>query len=296
MIGWRFEEALAVDTCQVVTRWWADRRPSPAAPIPDGLVEDLHAARLELDDGLQRRLWDVASVLAQPQRAAFTKKIATLDPWHVLSEMAVGPDPAVTEQGAAEDENRGELIEALKERARRRQQLQRPHFQSATRRRLRDLARGRGRLAAVLRDDDACRMLRFGAVLCYLIDIDSIEDAEPDPDEVRALLAELTEADARCAAEAVLNDPLVGSDDRGRPAALEITEFVCAVVEAVDRRIKYRLTSNISRRAARSPDWDDLPGRDIQLILDLLACHAPLKTAEAVADLIKGALARSRSH
>jgi hypothetical protein len=32
-----------------------------------------------------------------------------------------------------------------------------------------------------------------------------------------------------------------------------------------------------------------VPGPDIQLILDLLACHAPSKTAEAIANLIKEA-------
>jgi hypothetical protein len=52
MIGWRFEEALALDTCEAVTRWWAQRGPSPAAPIPDGLVEDLQTARLALDEGV----------------------------------------------------------------------------------------------------------------------------------------------------------------------------------------------------------------------------------------------------
>ena len=190
---------------------------------------------------------------------------------------------------SAPDDDERDLIAALRERARRRERLERAHFKNATRRRLRDLARGRGRLAAVLKDDDACRMLRFGAILCDLMAADSVADTEPDPDEVRALLAELTQADARRAAQAVLSDPLVGSDDRGRPPEREITEFVHAVVEAIHRRVGYRLTSNITRRAARSPNLDDLPGPDIQLILDLLACHAPSKAAEAVADLIKGA-------
>ena len=61
MIDWRFAEALAVDTRQAVTRWWACRRPVAAASIPDGLVDDLQTARLVLDDGFQRRLWDLAT-------------------------------------------------------------------------------------------------------------------------------------------------------------------------------------------------------------------------------------------
>ena len=87
MIDWQFAEALAVDTHQAVARWWARRRPLAAAPIPDGLVDDLQAARLALDDGLQRRLWDLATILPQPQRADLTKR----------SEMATGraqPDTA----------------------------------------------------------------------------------------------------------------------------------------------------------------------------------------------------------
>ena len=239
---------------------------------------------------MDRRLWDLATFLEKARRTAFTETIAELDPWHVLSSMAVGPariTPNVVERGA-EVEDDHDLIAALRERARRRERLERPQLKNATRRRLRDLARGRGRLAAVLEDDDACRMLRFGAMLCDLIETDPAEDAEPESDRVRALLSQLTEADARSAAEAVLNDPLVGGDERGRPVEREITAFVHAVFEAIDRRVGYRLTSSITRAAARSPNWDDLPGPDIRLILDLLDCHAPSKTAEAVADLIKG--------
>ena len=279
-----------------MTRWWAHRRPSAAAPIPDGLVDDLQAARLALDDGLQRRLWGLASILPEPQRADLTKRIAELDPWHVLSEMAAGraqPDTAAGEREAASDDDR-DLIAALKERARRRERLERPEFPNKARRRLRDLVHGRGSLAAVLKDDDACLMLRFGAVLCGLIEVDLGVQAEPDPDNVRAELAKLGEADARRAAEAVLNDRLVGTDDRGRPAEPEIAEFVCAVVEAIEQHVGYRITPTITRKAARSPNSDDLPGRDIQLILDLLACHAPSKTAEAVADLIKEARSPKR--
>jgi hypothetical protein len=150
---------------------------------------------------------------------------------------------------------------------------------------------GRGSLAAVLQDDDAWLMLRFGAMLCDLVEIDPTEEAEPDP-AARAMLGELGDVDARRAAEAVLNDRLVGTDDRGRPAEPEITEFVGAVVEAIEQHVGYRITPTISRKAARSPNSDDLPGRDIRLILDLLACHAPSKTAEAVADLIKNARSR----
>ena len=103
-MDWRFAEALAVDTRQAVTRWWACRRRLPAAPLPDGLVDDLQAARLALDDGFQRRLWDLAPILPEPQRADLTKRIAELDPWHVLSEMAAGraqPHPAAGEREAA---------------------------------------------------------------------------------------------------------------------------------------------------------------------------------------------------
>jgi hypothetical protein len=146
----------------------------------------------------------------------------------------------------------------------------------------------------VLKDDDACLMLRFGAVLCDLVEIDPAEEAEPDPADVRAELAKLGEADARRAAAAVLNDRLVGTDDRGRPAAPEIAEFVCAVVEAMEQHVGYRITPTITRKAARSPNSGDLPGPDIQLILDLLTCHAPSKTSEAVADLIKEARSPKR--
>jgi hypothetical protein len=48
-MDWRIAEALAVDTRQAVTRWWAHRRPLPAAPIPNGLVDDLQTARLALE-------------------------------------------------------------------------------------------------------------------------------------------------------------------------------------------------------------------------------------------------------
>jgi hypothetical protein len=292
MIDWRIAEALAVDTRQAVTRWWARRR-SAAAPIPEGVVDDLQAARLALDDNLQRRLWSLASVLREPQRSEFVTKIAEVDPWQVLSEMAAGlaqPDPAAGEREAASKDDR-DLIAALKERARRRERLKHPRFPSKARRRLRDLVHGRGSLAATLKDDDACLMLRFGAVLCGLIEVDLGVQAESDPDNVRAELAKLGEADVCRAAEAVLNDRLVGTDERGRPAEPEIVEFVGAVVEAIEQHVGYRITPTISRKAARSPNSDDLPGRDIQLILDLLACHAPSKTAEAVADLIKKARA-----
>jgi hypothetical protein len=120
MIDWQFAEALAVDTRQAVTRWWARRRPLAAAPIPDGLADDLQAARLALEEDLQRRLWDLATILPAPQRADLTKRIAELDPWHVLSEMAAGraqPDPAAGEREAASEDDR-DLIAALKERAR----------------------------------------------------------------------------------------------------------------------------------------------------------------------------------
>jgi len=288
MIGWRFSEALAVDTQEAVARWWAGRRPSAAAAIPDGLVEDLQTARLALDDGLQRRLWDSAILLPEPQRTACKEKIAKLDPWHVLCDMApTRRGPAAAERGTAQ-ENQQELIAALKERANRREDLTRPSFPSKTRRRLRDLARGRGGLAAVLKDDDACRMLRFGAMLCNLVEIRSVERVDPDSDKVRALLAKLTEADARRAAEAVLDDPLVGTDDRGRPMESEIKEFVHAMIGAVKRHADHQLTPTISSFAARSPNWDHLPGPDIELVRDLLACHAP-KDTEAIAHLIKEA-------
>ena len=290
-MDWRFAEALEADTHGAVTRWWAHLQPSAAVPIPEGLVEDLQAARLALEEDLQRRLWGFAGVLREPRRSEFVTKIAEVDPWHVLSEMAAGraqPDPAAGEREAASEDDR-DLVAALKERARRRERLERPEFPNKARRRLRDLVQGRGSLAAVLQDDDACLMLRFGAVLCRLIEVDLGVQAEPDPDNVRAELAKLGEADARRAAEAVLGDRLVGTDDRGRPAAPEIAAFVCAVVEAIEQHVGYRITPTITRKAARSPNSDDLPGRDMQLILDLLACHAPSKTAEAVADLIKKA-------
>jgi hypothetical protein len=295
MIDWRIAEALAVDTRQAVTRWWARRR-SAAAPIPDGLVDDLQTARLALDEGLQRRLSDLTTILPEPQRSEFITEIAALDPWHVLSEMTTGrtqPDSAAAERQAASEDDR-DLIAALKERARRRERLEHPRFPNKARRRLRDLVHGRGSLAAVLQDDDACLMLRFGAVLCRLIEVDLGVQAEPDPDNVRADLAKLGDADARRAAAAVLNDRLVGTDDRGRPAEPEIAEFVGAVVEAIEQHAGYRITPTITRKAARSPNSDDLPGRGIRLILDLLACHAPSKTAEAVADLIKNARSPKR--
>lgn len=288
MVDWLFGEALAVDTYRAVARWWGHRRPLRAASVLEGLVEDLQTARLALDDRLQHRLWDLAIFLAEPQRMAFKKKIAELDPWSVLSDVAstfAHPNFAMAEREAVDEE----LIAALNERARRRERLRRPHSPSKTRRRLRDLADGRGSLATVLKDDAACRMLRFGAILCELLEAASDDDAEPDPDELRAQLAGLGEANARRAAEAVLNDPLVGADDRGRPAEPEIMEFIRAVIGAVERRTGYRLTPTIARYAARSAKFDDRPGPDVQLILDLLACHAPSKTAEAVAALIKAA-------
>ena len=130
MVNWRFAAALAVDTRQAVTRWWTNRRPLPAAPIPDGLVDDLQTARLALEEALQRRLWDLAAILPAPQRADLTKRIAELDPWHFLSEMAAGraqPDPAAGERQVASEDDR-DLIAALKERARRRERLDRPEF------------------------------------------------------------------------------------------------------------------------------------------------------------------------
>ena len=217
---------------------------------------------------------------------AFKKKIAELDPWHVLSGMAstfIHANPAIAEREAVDKK----MIAALKESAHRRERFRRPHLPSKTRRRLRDVAAGGGSLASVLHDDAALPMLRFGAVRCGLLEVDSNEDAEPDPDELRAQLAELTAANARRAAEAVLNDLLVGADDRGRPAEPEIAEFVRAVIDAVERRTGYRLTPTITRYAARSASSEDLPGPDVKLILDLLACHAPSKTAEAVGALIK---------
>jgi hypothetical protein len=294
MMDWRIAEALAVDTHQAVTRWWARRR-SAAAAIPDGLVDDLQTARLALDEGLQRRLWDLATILPKPPRADLTKRIAEFDPWHVLSEMAAGQaqlDPAAAERQAASKDGR-DLIAALKERARRRERLEHPRFPSKARRRLRDLVHGRGSLAATLKDDDGCLMLRFGAVLCGLIEVDLGVQAEPDPDNVRADLAKLGEADARRAAEAVLGDPLVGSDDRGRPAEAELLAFVQAVICAVATRTGHQLAPTIARATASS-GRHDVPGADIQLIRELLACHAPAKTAEAVADLIKKARAPKR--
>jgi hypothetical protein len=295
MIDWQFAEALAVDTRQAVTRWWARRR-SAAAPIPDGLVEDLQAARLALEEDLQRRLWGLATILPEPQRSEFITEIAEVDPWHVLSDTApcpAQPDPAAGEREAASEDGQ-DLIAALKECARRRERLERPVFPNKARRRLRDLVRGRGTLAAVLKNEDACLMLRFGAVLCGLIEVDVGVEAEPDPADVRAELVKLGEADARRAAAAVLNDRLVGTDERGRPAEPEVAEFVGAVVEAIEQHVGSRISPTITRKAARSPNSDDLPGRDIQLILDLLACHAPSKTAEAVADLIKNARSTAR--
>jgi|SRR5919106_42091 hypothetical protein len=118
MIEWRFAEALEAQTREVVTRWWKARRPS-SAPIPDGLVNDLQTARLALEDGFQRRLWDLATILSEPQRSDLTKRIAELDPWHVLSEMVAGraqADTAAGEREAASDDDR-DLIAALKERA-----------------------------------------------------------------------------------------------------------------------------------------------------------------------------------
>jgi hypothetical protein len=295
-MDWRFAEALAVDTRQAVTRWWARRR-SAAAPIPDRLVDDLQTARLALDEAIQHRLWDLATMLPEPQRSEFIKKIAELDPWHVLSKMATGraqPEPAAGEREAASEDDR-DLIAALKDRGRRRERLERPDFPSKARRRLRDLVHGRGSLAATLKDDDACLMLRFGALLCGMIQVDLGVHAEPDPDDVRAELAMLSEADARRAAQAVLGDRLVGSDERGRPGDLEILRFVRLVIVVVWRRHRrYRIKSTITRRSARSPSLGDRPNSDIQLILDLLACHAPSKTAEAVADLIKNARAPKR--
>jgi hypothetical protein len=174
--------------------------------------------------------------------------------------MEVGSDHAMAEREAADDTHQ-ELIAALKERARRRQQLEHPRFPSKARRRLRDLVHGRGSLAAVLKDDDACLMLRFGAVLCGLIEVDLGVQAEPDPDKVRAELAKLGEADARRAAEAVLGDPLVGSDERGRPGDLEILRFVRVLVVVVWRRHrKYRLKTTIGRADAQSPNLSDVAG------------------------------------
>ena len=174
MVDWQFAAALEIDTRGAVARWWARRRPLPAAPIPDGLVDDLQTARLALEEALQRRLWDLAAILPAPQRADLTKRIAELDLGHVLSDMAAGralPDPAAAEREAASEDDR-DLIAALKECARRRERLEHPRFPNKARRRLRDLVHPRGRLAVVLKDDDACRMLRFGAVLCGLIEVD----------------------------------------------------------------------------------------------------------------------------
>jgi hypothetical protein len=123
MIGWQFDEALETDTRQAVSRWWVHRCPSPGAPIPDGLVEDVQAARLALDDGLQRRLWDLAILLPEPRRAACEEEIAKLDPWHVLCDMAsTGCNSAAAEREAADEYDR-DLIAALEERARRREDL-----------------------------------------------------------------------------------------------------------------------------------------------------------------------------
>jgi hypothetical protein len=87
---------------------------------------------------------------------------------------------------------------------------------------------------------------------------------------------------------------VAGRAGRVRRAEPEIAEFVGAVIEAIEQHVGYRITPTITRKAARSPNSDDLPGPDIQLILDLLACHAPSKTAEAVADLIKRTRAPKR--
>jgi hypothetical protein len=290
MIDWRIAEALEADTREAVARWWARRRRRSAAPIPDGLVADLQTARLALDEGLQRRLWDLATILPEPQRSEFITETAEVDPWRVLSEMAARralPDPVAGERQAASKDDR-DLIAVLKGRARRRERLERPEFPNKARRRLRDLVHGRGSLAAVLRDDDTCRMLRFGAVLCGLIEVDLGVQAEPDPDNVRAGLAKLGKADVRRAADAVLGDPLVGSDDRGRPAEAELLAFVQAVICAVATRTGHQLAPTIARATASS-GGHDVPGPDTQLILDLFACHAPSKTMEAVADLIKNA-------
>lgn len=285
MLDWPFPEAaLAVDTRQTVQRWWIRRSPSPTAPIPDGLVEDLQTARLALEDALHHRLRDLVVVLDEPRRMTFTKEIAALDPWHVWGETAYrrAGHAATVPRTTGEDDR--DLIETLKERARRRERLERPHIPSATRRRLRDLAHGRGRLTAVLKDEHACRLLRFGAMLCDLIEIDPCDDTEPDPEQLRELLAQFGEADARRAAEVVLGNELIKPDDRGRPEEPEIKEFVRAVVHAVERCAEHRLTPTIARA---SRDHDETPGPDLQLVLDLLACHAPTKTAEAVAALIK---------
>jgi hypothetical protein len=289
MIDWQFAEALENDTHEVVTRWWEDRGRSAAA-IPAGLIEDLQAARLALEEDLQRRLWDLATILPEPQRADLTKRIAELDPWHVLSDMPIRRaelHPAADERGGASEDGR-DLIASLKERARRRERLERPVFPNKARRRLRDLVHGRGSLAATLKDDDGCLMLRFGAALCGLSEVDLGVQAEPDPDRVRAELAKLGEADARRAAEAVLGDPLVGSDERGRPAEAELLAFIGAAIRAVATRTGHQLAPTIARATAWS-GGHDVPGADIQLIRDLLICHAPAKTAEAVADLIKNA-------
>jgi hypothetical protein len=288
MIAWRFDEALSVDTHQAATRWWTHRCPIPEAPLPSGLIEDFHTVRLTLDENLQRRHSELATFLPEPRRTEVVEAIAELDPWRVLSERALRGGSATAERQTAEEDDQ-DLLEALKERARRRERLECPRCNSNTRRRLRDLARGRGGTGAILNDEDACKLLRFGAILCDLITTDSDADAEPAPHELCARLAELSIAEARRAARAVLNDPLVGGDARGRPAEREITEFVRSVVDAVERRVGYRLKATITRSTARSPNWDDLPGPDIELILDLLACHAPSKTAEAISDLIKAA-------
>ena len=202
----------------------------------------------------------LGDILPAPQRADLTKRIAELDPRHVLSDMAAGraqPDTAAREREAASEDDR-DLIAALKERARRRERLERPDFPSKGRRRLRDLVHGRGSLAATLRDDDACLMLRFGAVLCGLIEVDLGVQAEPDPDNVRAELAKLGEADARRAAEAVLSDRLVGTDDRGRPAEAELLAFVQAVICAVATRTGHQLAPTIARATACPVDMTSL--------------------------------------
>jgi hypothetical protein len=147
MIDWLLEAALAVDTCRTVARWWVRRCPSGTAPVPECLVHDLQMARLALDDRLQVRLWNQVDFLARPERMAGTMKIAELGRWDVFSEKGrITRDPAAVERGAVDEE----LIEALKERARKRERLDLPTADNRTRRRLRDLAGGRGRLAAVL--------------------------------------------------------------------------------------------------------------------------------------------------
>lgn len=142
-------------------------------------------------------------------------------------------------------------------------------------------------MRAVLNDEGARLMLRFGAARCGLVEVEVGVVPAPDAADVRADLERLTVADARRAAEAVLNDPLVGTDDRGRPEDQETKGFTRAVSDASEKHLGRRLTSTITRSAAHSVNLDHAPGPDVQLLLDLLACHMPSKTAEAVADLIR---------